>query len=210
MFDDHDYQRHATTGGCEPTACPRAERHKAHRVRARSGVVAATLVASGLTTLALGAGAAAAATAGLPSGCAMDGAGTVTCTWTSGDNAFTMPTGLLSVHVTLVGGTGGTATSPTGAVTPGGRGAVVSGDLPVTGGTTLNVVVGGNGAQLSPTTLAGGQNGGGGSVSGCGASGGGASDIRLGDADVSSRIVVAGGGGGADANMQAVTSVSRA
>jgi uncharacterized repeat protein (TIGR01451 family) len=129
----------------------------------------------------LGAGPAAA----LPTGCAQSGL-TVTCTYTSGSNAFTVPHGVSTVHVIAVGGQGGTSFFGGS----GGFGARVTGDLAVNAGDVLFAVVGGNGSQGAP-----GFNGGGGAHSG-GGGGGGASDVRASLSDLSSRLLVAAGGGG--------------
>jgi uncharacterized repeat protein (TIGR01451 family) len=123
----------------------------------------------------------------LPAGCAQSG-DTVSCTYTSGDNAFTVPAGVSSVHVVAVGGMGAAAPGAVAAFGNGGFGARVEGDLAVSPGSTLSAVVGGNGSGGT-----GGANGGG---NGC-AGGGGASDVRTSDADLTSRVLVAAGGGGA-------------
>jgi hypothetical protein len=112
--------------------------------------------------------------AALPSACSQSGR-TVTCTYTSGSNPFTVPAGVFSIHVVAVGGSGGSSFG----VIPGGAGAVVSGDLPVKAKSTLYAVVGATGSS----------NGGGG--------GGTSSDVRTSQDDLSSRLLVAGGGGGA-------------
>jgi len=111
--------------------------------------------------------------AALPSACNQSGR-TVTCTYMSGSNPFTVPAGVFSIHVVAVGGAGG-AGDQFGF--PEGRpGAVVSGDLPVKMGSTLYAVVGANAGALG---------------------GGAASDLRTSQNDLSTRLLVAGGGGGA-------------
>jgi hypothetical protein len=84
------------------------------------------------------------------------------------------------------GGTGGTL----------GRGARVEATVQVTEGSTLYIFVGSQGSYtVNPNgNNPGGWNGGGYGYAGAG--GGGATDIRMGGADLSNRIVVAGGGGG--------------
>ena len=141
--------------------------------------------------------------AALPSACSRSGR-TVTCTYTSGSNPFTVPAGVFSIHVVAVGAGGSSS-----GVTPGGPGAVVSGDLPVKAGSTLYAVVGANaGGQME-----GGADGGAGGPEGdsfclpvfpftciageAGGGGGGASDVRASQDDLSSRLLIAGGGGGA-------------
>jgi Glycine rich protein len=140
----------------------------------------------------------------LPPGCSQSGQ-TVTCRYAAGSNPFTVPAGVSSVHVVAVGGTGGLG---------GGHGAVVSGDLAVSTGTTLFAVVGANGGGQTPGGAGGGAGGpGGGPV--CvgnpfpppplicfgsgddGGPGGGASDFRTSQDSLSSRLLIAGGGGGA-------------
>ena len=81
------------------------------------------------------------ARAALPSNCAQTGT-TVTCTYsyTGAEQAFTVPADVTSVHVVAVGAAG--ATTVFGGA-PGGRGAVVSGDLSVAAADTLYVEVGG-------------------------------------------------------------------
>ncbi len=74
------------------------------------------------------------AAAALPAGCGQTGS-TVTCTYTSGSNPFTVPVGVSSIHVLAVGGIGGGGS--------GGHGAAVDGDLNVTAGSTLYAVVAG-------------------------------------------------------------------
>lgn len=112
--------------------------------------------------------------AALPSACSQLGR-TVTCTYTSGSNPFTVPAGVFSIHVVAVAGRGGD--SIFGGV--GGDGAVVSGDLPVKAGSTLYALVGANGGGLGET------------------GGGASSDVRTSQNDLSTRLLVAGGGGGA-------------
>lgn len=136
-----------------------------------------------VTTAALGLQGAVPA-AGLPSECSQTGA-TVTCTYTSGTNPFTVPAGVSSLHVVAIGGAGGGASYGL----TGGYGARVEGDVPVTGGTTVYAVVGGNGDTFGHA----GANGGG---MGAPGTGGGASDIRTAKTDLTTRLLVAGGGGG--------------
>ena len=134
----------------------------------------------------------------------------VTCNYTGSEQSFTVPAGVTSLHVVAVGGTGGGNHH-----LKGGPGAVVSADIPVVPGTSLYVVVGGNGVHPVLGFPAGGFNGGGrGGGEGSqapGGRGGGASDLRtctlqpsLPDTcdtatfgtSADPRLVVAGGGGG--------------
>ena len=107
------------------------------------------------------------------------------------EQAFTVPTGVTSVHVQAIGAAGHAGTTnndPWEAGAPGGAGADVTGELQVTPGETLYVEVAGDGL------------GGGGTPGTGGGEGGGASDVRtvsstLADS-LESRLLVAGGGGG--------------
>jgi hypothetical protein len=147
----------------------------------------------------------AARAATLPPECRQSG-DNVTCSYTSGSNPFDVPAGVSSIHAVAVGGTGGSSgvrdcsvMAATGAGR-GGPGATVSGDIPVTAGSTLYAVVGANGGGQTPSGAGGGRGGtggGGGSFGGGGCPGGGASDVRSSPSDLSSRLIVAGGGGGA-------------
>jgi uncharacterized repeat protein (TIGR01451 family) len=148
----------------------------------------------------------------LPGGCAQAFT-TVTCTYTSGTNAFTVPKGVASVHVVAIGGTGGAGlgdsngTSSGGA---GGSGARVEGDLAVSSGSALYAVVGSNGLDaFGGISGGGGANGGanGNTCSFAGAGGGGgASDVRTSPSDLSTRVIVAGGGGGGGCGGRATDS----
>jgi glycine rich protein len=120
---------------------------------------------------------------------------TVTYFPTGGQQTFTVPAGVSSLHVGAVGASGGAAGSNPA---PGGEGATASADHVVSAGEVLYVEVGGNGGSGSGSG-AGGFNGGGAGGSGAGG-GGGASDVRTSpaamDVSLASRLVVAGGGGG--------------
>lgn len=102
--------------------------------------------------------------------------GTQTYTFTGAMQTFTVPSCVTSLTVTLYGAQGGAGYSSP--ATPG-RGGYVTGELAVTGGETLNILVGGQGASSFA------NNGGGG--------GGGLSAIMRGV----NPVVIAGGGGGA-------------
>jgi hypothetical protein len=112
--------------------------------------------------------------------------------YTGGEQAFVVPSGVSSIHVLAVGGSGGEGDLS------GGAAAQVSADLAVTPGQTLYIEVGGIG-QDSGEGGAGGFNGGaaGGSASG---GGGGGSDVRrlpFSSGLISdTRLIVAAGGGG--------------
>jgi hypothetical protein len=122
----------------------------------------------------------------------------VSVTYTTvGESVFVVPPGVHDVDVALTGAAGGSEFNGTG----GGRGATVTGTLPVLPGDRLYAVVGGEGADFagggSWFSTAGGANGGGAGFNG----GGGASDIRTAPfalaGSLSTRLAVAGGGGGA-------------
>lgn len=120
---------------------------------------------------------------------------------TVGEHTFKVPASVTTVHVVAVAGNGA------GASTTQGLGKAATADLAVTPGTTLYLEVGGNGSFS-----AGGANGGGdGGFSGdltdvtsSGGGGGGATDVRLAPvsdpSSLGSRVLIAGGGGGAPAN----------
>jgi hypothetical protein len=119
---------------------------------------------------------------------------TKTFSSTGKEQEFKVPAGVTSVEVVAIGAGGGEPS----AVSPSGRGAVVSGTLVVTPGETLYVEVGGAGGESN-----GGFNGGGngGESSGdAGGGGGGASDVRTESSSaastLASRLIVAAGGGG--------------
>lgn len=139
---------------------------------------------------------------------------TVTAPFTTpGEQAFTVPDGVTSLHVVAIGGKGGNGEAP-GLNGAGGYGAMVTTDLQVPQGVhTLYVDVGGNGGSAAGSLIAGagGVNGGGAGGSsngdfttGGGGGGGGASDIRTCSVSTApttcvtldSRLVVAAGGGG--------------
>lgn len=127
----------------------------------------------------------------------------VRCNYTGSEQSFTVPSGVTSLQVVAVGGTG-----QSNQHLRGGRGAVVTADIPVVPGTTLSIVVGGNGVGPGMGFNGGGP---GGSSSIPGRRGGGASDVRTCTLQPSMsdtcdtatygtssdpRLVVAGGGGG--------------
>src|SRR5690348_5903665 len=148
----------------------------------------------------------------LPGGCAQAFT-TVTCTYTSGTNTFTVPKGVASVHVVAIGGTGGAGLGDSGGTSSGGAGgsgARVEGDLAVSFGSALYAVVGSNGLDaFGGISGGGGANGGanGNTCSFAGAGGGGgASDVRTSPSDLSTRVIVAGGGGGGGCGGRATDS----
>jgi hypothetical protein len=116
-----------------------------------------------------------------------------TCTKTVQN--LTVPVGVNAMSVDITGaasGSGGATGTP-------GYGARVQSYYPVTPGQVVYVTVGCRGSN-SNTAAAntwnyGGFNGGG-AAFGYGTGGGGATDIRIGGLDLSSRVITAGGGGG--------------
>ena len=162
------------------------------------GVLAATTGLLGLSAVAL-AGSAAAA---LPSSC-LDSGPTVTCSfsYTGDEQTFVVPAGVSSLDVNAVGAGGGGGAGGGIAGDGGGLGASVSDmAVPVSGGSSLTVVVGGRGGQADRTVDTsirglGGVPGGGGD-GGLGGSGGGGGGGYSGLLDGSSPLVIAGGGGG--------------
>jgi hypothetical protein len=101
------------------------------------------------------------------------------------------------------GAQGGSALSTTGMVEQAGpRGGYASGNYVLTTGQAVYLYVGGQGSGIITlyASIPGGFNGGGigqnGDANGRAASGGGASDIRIGGNSLSNRVIVAGGGGG--------------
>jgi hypothetical protein len=126
--------------------------------------------------------------------------------YTGAEQSWTVPAGVTSIHVDLVGGKGGNGSS--GAI--GGFGAVAGGVLDVTGVPTLYIEVGGNGGNgiapgpgvASPWGSSGFNGGGrgGASLFGSGGGGGGMSDIRTtARPSTAGVLIVAGGGGGGGA-----------
>jgi hypothetical protein len=124
---------------------------------------------------------------------------TATCTYNpAGEDTFTVPFGVTTVHVAAIGGKGGAGSG--GGV--GGAAGNVSADLTVTPGQILYIENGGNGQDGSPSSPgAGGINGGGPGGGGIGAGGGGgASDVRTSPRSIpnslNTRLIVGAGGGG--------------
>src|ERR1700722_3049131 len=116
--------------------------------------------------------------------------------YTGSEQTLTVPAGVTTIHVVATGAAGGTASD---GGTPGGQGAVVSGDLSVNAG-LLYIEVGGLGSGAGGFN--GGGNGGKGGFGGeiLSGGGGGASDVRevpsSSASSLQSRLLVAGGGGG--------------
>lgn len=129
-----------------------------------------------------------------------------TFNYTGAKQTYTVPSGVTSIEVEVIGAQGGNAIGSAvgwgdGDVDiKGGLGGRVICTLPVTPGESLEIYVGGQGGLSS-----GGFNGGGNPAICSGteviaAGGGGGSDIRQGGSEIGDRVVVAGGGGGASGN----------
>lgn len=108
-----------------------------------------------------------------------------TFNWTGAMQTYVVPTGVASVTIECWGAQGGDLTGNS-------LGGYSRGMLIVSPGTTLNVAVGGGGSN-------GSWNGGGANLGTGSTAGGGASDVRLGGAQLFNRVIVAGGGGGCGA-----------
>ncbi len=117
---------------------------------------------------------------------------------TSAPQVFTVPAGVTSVFIKAWGAQGGTGNlgGNSAAAGAGGLGAYAEGNLGVSAGDTLNVLVGGQGAIGTAGFNGGAAGGGSGAESGRGGGGGGASDVRLAAGTPADRVIVAGGGGG--------------
>ncbi len=121
---------------------------------------------------------------------------TSTFIYTGSVQTWTVPAGVTSIIIDAQGAAGGAAIPDYGPSTPG-NGGRVQATLTVVPGQVLNIYVGQKGVNGNPSATPGGYNGGGNAVADEGGGGGGASDIRIGDASLTSRVLVAGGGGGA-------------
>ncbi|PZS28464.1 MAG: hypothetical protein DLM58_16945, partial [Pseudonocardiales bacterium] len=130
----------------------------------------------------------------------------LTFSFTGGEQSFVVPAGVHSLEVRLVGAPGadGPAYSPA-LPAGGGRGAVMTGRLPVIPLATVYVEVGGPGQGSTGGFNGGGGGGRRGSRSREGGGGGGSTDLRLCSAgscqggpgaSLTSRLVIAGAGGG--------------
>ncbi|MCD6011572.1 MAG: C-terminal target protein, partial [Flavipsychrobacter sp.] len=127
----------------------------------------------------------------------------LTYNFTNTVQTWTVPSGVNSVDITVLGAEGGdgyyNAATYTYGVVPG-KGGKVTASLAVTPGQVLNLYVGGRGQNFTNSSAHahGGFNGGGdgGDYGYYSGGGGGASDIRIGGTTLSNRVVVAGGGGG--------------
>ena len=108
--------------------------------------------------------------------------------YTAAPESITVPAGVTNIEVVALGSQGGAVAGVSG-----GEGGEVDAVMPAAGGQVLWVYVGGN-VSVSGGVPTGGFNGGGNAFTG---PGGGASDVRTRFNDVTSRLIVAPGGGGA-------------
>jgi uncharacterized repeat protein (TIGR01451 family) len=163
-------------------------------------VSCAVLAAGGLTALVVTGGASPALAGPLLSNCSQSGS-TVTCTftYTGAAQTWTVPGGVTQATFDVYGAQGGHIFGITG-----GAGGEAAATLALTPGEAVTLLAGGAGGSLGDTECGvpsgaagfnGGGAGGGGECPGTG--GGGASDVRMGGTDLASRVLVAGGGGGA-------------
>jgi hypothetical protein len=161
-----------------------------------STMVVAVLLAGGLALVAVSPAARADVDC-LPSGSVV----VCTFTYTGAAQSWTVPEGVTQATFDVYGAEGGR--EPIGGRI-GGGGALAHATIDVTPDDTLQVNVGGGGAEgtSNGAVSAGGFNGGADSGIGTntGGGGGGASDIRTGHFALADRIIVAGGGGGAGAD----------
>ena len=124
----------------------------------------------------------------------------VTFEYTADAQTWIVPDGVTEATFDVYGAAGGDITGGSNEF-KGGRGGRASATLPVMPGTTVTILVGGAGRSVDTCQVGqvpGGFNGGGEGGNGVciGASGGGASDVRIGGTTLPDRVVVAGGGGG--------------
>ena len=120
--------------------------------------------------------------------------------YTGAVQTWTVPSDVTSVHLNVSGAQGGDGFGSSGAMTEGGYGGIVNGNLAVTPGQVLYIYVGGEGQTVTSGTLSGGGWNGGGNSRGFTTNGrgggGGASDVRVGGTSLNDRVIVGAGGGG--------------
>ena len=145
-------------------------------VPASSVFLSLTRLATSACALALATASPAAFTAPIPSQTI------VPFSYVGADQTFVVPSGVTSLKVKLWGAGGGSA---------GGSGAFVTGDLAVTPGETLTLIVGQGGIDSSSATTYGGGGGGGDQATSTPGSGGGRSAIRR----MTTEVVTASAGG---------------
>jgi hypothetical protein len=120
-----------------------------------------------------------------------------TFTYTGQPVQCTVPQGITSLTVTVIGGQGGSCTT----CGPGGSGGEAIATVPVQPGDPIRIWVGQQGNSSGGWGKANGGNGGTTGYGGFnGAGGGGASAVAIGTSDSATPLVVAGGGGGGGGN----------
>lgn len=129
----------------------------------------------------------------------------VTFNFTNGQQSFVVPNGVFSIHIQAYGAQGADADFFDQPGSAGGLGGFAEGDLAVTPGQTLEILVGGQGTVVDDNMIGGGGFNGGGNARGGivgdeRGGGGGASDVRVGGTTLDDRVIVAAGGGGACAD----------
>lgn len=124
---------------------------------------------------------------------------TIPYAYTGGAATYVVPEGVANMGFDLVGASGGRDTSVASMPGKGGR---VQGNMTVTTGDELTIVVGGRGADGSIIGAAGGYNGGGASF-GFGGSGGGHSHILL-NGSILAALAGGGAGAGHDGNASSI------
>ena len=108
--------------------------------------------------------------------------------YTGSSQNWVVPSCVTSITVNVAGAEGGGAN--------GGNGALITGNINVTPGQTLQIKVGGEGSCPNAGYNGGGLGGSANSTSNNGCGGGGATDIRVAPFQLNDRIIVAAGGGG--------------
>ena len=121
--------------------------------------------------------------------------GSMTFSYTGGDQLFTVPAGVVAITIGATGAVGGKGNGAEELGLARSMGGRTTATVSVVPGTLLTVRVGGSGPDGRSPSTAGGFNGGGASA-GNGGGGGGASSVR----DGSIPLVIAGGGGGGGAS----------
>jgi hypothetical protein len=139
-----------------------------------------------------------------PNGCypidpTNDHGGEWVCSYTGSPATITVPAGenISAMSVSMSGGQGGNSNPASG-----GYGAAISSTIPVSGGQTLTINVGGGASNNTPGTSAVAAADGGGAGCGDGGAGGAASTIEVDGATVA--VASGGGGGGAQGIMPGV------
>ena len=117
---------------------------------------------------------------------------TTSFSYTGNFQYFVVPYGVSVITANCYGAQGGSSSYSSG-----GMGSYVSANIYVSSGQYLYIMVGGAGLGSG---IAGYNGGGSSGMSGYGGGGGGATDVRTSLSDLFSRLVVAGGGGGAGVN----------